>query len=156
MTARTDDFIALSVTLTGFPAADLAGTGQAEAYMATAAREVGGDTLAALLDAHARAAGEAGGDDAALDAALRRHILSDPRLGPVARNIIKLWYVGTWYEMPSAWRVDHGPADASPSHVVSPQAYTEGLLWPAVGANPSGAKPFGYGMWALPPRVSLD
>ncbi|HYO83919.1 MAG TPA: hypothetical protein VES20_21125, partial [Bryobacteraceae bacterium] len=37
--------------------------------------------------------------------------------------------------------------------MVSAAAYTEGLLWPAIGANPPGAKGPGYGSWALPPRV---
>ncbi|MEU7525120.1 hypothetical protein AB0A74_05255 [Saccharothrix sp. NPDC042600] len=35
--------------------------------------------------------------------------------------------------------------------VVSPAAYTEGLLWRAIGAHPSGAKAPGYGSWVNPP-----
>ena len=148
-----DDFLSLSETLTGFDAFALRGTGQAQAYLDTLTRMVGSEIATDLTSAHASARDRAGDDAAAFSSAMRANILSDPRLGPVARNLIKMWYVGTWYEMPRAWRDTYGTAEGSESFVVSPQAYTEGLLWPAVGANPSGAKPFGYGMWAMPPRV---
>jgi hypothetical protein len=94
-----------------------------------------------------------GGEAASLDREIRVTILGDEMLGPVARNLIKLWYVGSWYQMPSDWRETHGGAESDCDFVVSPAAYTEGLLWPAIGANPQGAKPHGYGMWALPPRI---
>ena len=84
---------------------------------------------------------------------LRREIFSDPKLGPVARALVKLWYVGTWYELPADWRDAYGQNDRDRTFVVSASAYTEGLLWPAIGANPSGAKAIGYGMWAAPPLV---
>jgi hypothetical protein len=58
--------------------------------------------------------------------------------------------------MPRDWRERFGGSAEDRDHVPSPQSYTEGLLWPAVGANPAGAKPFGYGMWAKPPRVTLS
>jgi hypothetical protein len=154
--ASTDpraDFLALASTLTGFSVFRLQGTGQAEAYLATVVDIVGEAVVAELLAVHRSAVDAAGGDDAALERALRRELLSDAKLGPVARNLIKLWYVGTWYELPAAWREAFGVGRRDRTFVVSPEAYTEGLLWPAVGANPSGAKPFGYGMWAKPPRI---
>ena len=36
---------------------------------------------------------------------------------------------------------------------VTAASYQEGLLWPAIGANPPGAKAPGYGSWAQPPRI---
>jgi hypothetical protein len=36
---------------------------------------------------------------------------------------------------------------------VNESAYTEGLLWVAIGANPPGAKAPGYGSWARPPQI---
>ena len=71
---------------------------------------------------------------------LRRDVFSDPRLGPVARNIVKMWYVGIWYELPRAWTEAYGALRKNVTFTVSPTAYTEGLLWPAIGANPPGAK----------------
>jgi hypothetical protein len=41
-------------------------------------------------------------------------------------------------------------------HVVSAASYTEGLLWPTIGANPNGAKAPGYASWAQPPRIPAD
>lgn len=147
------DFLELSATLTGFPVGRLRGTGQAEHYLAAVVEIVGDEPVRALTDAHREAADAAGGDEAALERGMRRTILSDGRLGPLARNLIKLWYTGTWHELPAEWREAHGASEKDVSHVVSPESYTEGLLWPAIGANPSGAKPFGYGMWANPPRI---
>jgi hypothetical protein len=145
-------FIALSAALTAFPEIQLRGTGQAELYYATAEEMAGQENLVALLDTFAGIAAE--GEER--DRLLRRDILSDDRLGPLARNLLKLWFVGTWYQLPRDWRERFGGSPRDRDHVPSPQSYTEGLLWPAVGANPSGAKPFGYGMWAKPPRVTLS
>ncbi|MGD9617520.1 MAG: hypothetical protein AB7H90_20855 [Alphaproteobacteria bacterium] len=151
-----DDFLALSSALTGFSVFRLKGTGQAESYLSTATEIVGEATVRALLSVFRRVAGEAGDDEAARERGIRRDILSDDKLGPVARNLIKLWYVGTWYVLPVEWRELYAAGGRDRTFVVSPDAYTEGLLWPAVGANPSGAKPFGYGMWAMAPRIETD
>jgi hypothetical protein len=147
------DFLALSSALTGFSDFRLQATGQASAYLETAILAAGEGTVAELLTTYRGVRDQGGEDEAALDRGLRRDILSDPKLGPLARNLIKLWYVGTWYQLPADWREAYGAGESDRTFVVSPQAYTEGLLWPAVGANPSGAKPFGYGMWATPPRI---
>lgn len=142
-----DDFLDLSSALTGFSAFEVKSTAQAEPYLATLEKAVGSATVDELLDAFR------GVND---ERDLRLAILSNEKLGPVARNLIKLWYVGTWHEMPQEWRDVHGTNPDDRTHVISPTAYTEGLLWPAIGANPSGAKPFGYGIWAQPPRIATE
>lgn len=151
--AGLNDFLRLSAVLTGFTPFDLRSTGQAEAYYSTLGDVVGDAIVGELLDAFRRVSGEAGEDEAARDRGLRREILSDDKLGPVARQVIKLWYVGTWYELPAEWQESYGTSENDRTFVLSPNSYKEGLLWPAIGANPSGAKPFGYGMWATPPRT---
>ena len=151
-----DDFLALSAALTGFSTYRLKGTGQAEAYLSTATGIVGEAVSRALLAAFRRAVDQPGADETAIERAIRRDILSDNKLGPVARNLIKLWYVGTWYALPVEWREAYAAGDRDRTFVVSPDAYTEGLLWPAIGASPSGAKPLGYGMWAMAPRIEAD
>ena len=147
------DFLALSSALTGFSVFRLKGTGQAPRYLSTATRSSANRPFARCFPPFAVAAGD---DQDALERGIRREILSDGKLGPVARNLIKLWYVGTWYALPVEWREAFATTDRDRTFVVSADAYTEGLLWPAVGANPSGAKPFGYGMWAMAPRIETD
>jgi hypothetical protein len=142
-----EDFLALSAELTGFTTYDLAGTGQASLYLQTMRDIVGDDTVSALIKAFRNI------DANAMERGLRIDILSDERLGPIARNVIKMWYVGSWYELPGEWRERFGENDKDRTFVVSPASYVEGLMWPAIGANPSGAKPLGYGSWAMPPNI---
>lgn len=145
-------FLALSEHLTGHAAPRLTATGMAEIYLDTMTERGGADNVAALLETFATKIATA--EDA--DRAMRLAMLGDARLGPLARNLIKLWYVGTWYEMAAEWRARFGAGLPDGDIIPTPAAYTEGLLWPTVGANPPGAKPFGYGMWAKPPRVTLE
>jgi hypothetical protein len=150
---RLQQFVDLSAVITGFTAFKLQGTGQSEAYLSAVTRVVGPEPVSELLAAYQSARSQAGSDDAALDNQLRAKVFSDEKLGPIARNVIKLWYVGTWYQLPSAWRDAFGAREHDTTFVVSPAAYTEGLLWPAIGANPPGAKGPGYGTWVEPPRL---
>lgn len=144
-----EDFLALSAELTGFTRYDLAGTGQAQLYLQTMREIVGEKNVKELLNAFR------GIDPNAMERGLRVTILSDEKLGPIARNVIKMWYVGSWYELPGEWRERFGENDKDRTFVVSPASYVEGLMWPAIGANPSGAKPLGYGSWALPPKIDV-
>lgn len=159
MTARPfEDFLLMSVDLTAFTETDLLGTGLARSYLATVREACGDDTFTALLDAHRAARSDAAGDDGRLDPtrldrALRHRIFGDDRLGPVARNVIKLWYAGTWYGLPPEWTDSYGAHPAAGPSTVTAASYQEGLLWRAIGANPPGAKAPGYGSWAQPPRI---
>jgi hypothetical protein len=156
-------FLSLSVDLTAFEETDLLGTGLAHQYLAKVRAACGDEVVTALLDAHraarADAAGAAGSPDRTvldrdlLDRALRHRIFSDDRLGPVARNVIKLWYAGTWYALPPEWIDCYGARTAGETSTVTAASYQEGLLWRAIGANPPGAKAPGYGSWAQPPRI---
>lgn len=154
-----DDFLRMSVDLTAFPETDLLGTGLAHQYLAKVRAACGHEVVTDLLDAHraarAEAAGESGGcDPIRLDRALRHRIFGDERLGPVARNVIKLWYAGMWYGLPADWTDRYGAFPAAETSTVTAASYQEGLLWPAIGANPQGAKAPGYGSWAGPPRIA--
>lgn len=146
-------FLAMSADLVGFTEFDLRGTGQAESYLSTVREIAGEQLLGELLEAYTRVRDDAGEDRSRLDGLLRRDVFSDEKLGPVARNIIKLWYVGIWYQLPREWMEAFGAGETNDMFTVSPAAYTEGLLWPAIGANPPGAKGPGYGSWAAPPRI---
>lgn len=152
MNARSKDldtFTALSAALTGFDAAHLIGTGNAARFWDLLVERAGAENARDLLDAW-RDEVEPAAD---ADRAMRVTILGDARRGPLARNLVRLWYVGTWRRLPEAWRMAHAPGLPDGDVVPGRDAYTEALLWPAIGANPPGAKPHGYGMWARPPRA---
>jgi len=152
------DFLFMSVDLTAFGETDLLGTGLAHQYLAKVRAACGDEVVTALLDAHREARADAVGnngsyDKCLLDRALRHRIFGDERLGPVARNVIKLWYAGMWYGLPPEWTDLYGAQPAAETSTVAGASYQEGLLWPAIGANPPGAKAPGYGSWAQPPRI---
>jgi hypothetical protein len=146
-------FLAFSAEVTAFGEVDLLGTGQAGSYLATVVRVVGEPVLGELLGVHARAVAGNPTDREARARALARDAFGSERLGPVARNIIKLWYVGVWYALPPEWHDAFGATERDGTFTASPQAYPEGLLWRAIGANPPGARAPGYGSWAQPPRI---
>jgi hypothetical protein len=150
MTDRLSQFLDFSTELTCFTRFELLGSGQAQEYLDTARRVVG-TVLDDLLDAYKRISPTV--DTDARNQALRRQILGDERLGPVARAIIKLWYIGSWYELPRSWTEAYGALANNTSFVVSPASYAEGLLWIAIGAHPPGAKAPGYGSWASEPVI---
>jgi len=153
--SRLDQFLQFSAEVTAFAVFDLYGTGQAEAYVSAVAGAVGDDTLNELLGAYERISGETP-KGPTRDNLMRKAVFGDEKLGPIARNIVKLWYVGIWYEMPRTWRDSYGARDQDVTFMVSGAAYAEGLLWPAIGANPPGAKAPGYASWAEPPNIPTD
>jgi hypothetical protein len=149
---RIERFLGFSAEATAFSEFELRGTGQAQAYLDAAVGVVGTDVVDRLLDRFG-AAVAAAPDRSVLQQLIRRDILSDLELGPVARNIAKMWYLGIWYELPRSWAEAFGVRPNDTTFMVSAAAYTEGLLWPAIGANPPGAKAPGFGSWAQPPRI---
>jgi hypothetical protein len=150
-------FLDLSVALTGFSRFHLVGTDQAACYFKTVRNVIGGDLFGELLQTFHRLDVKAQSyeDQSILANGLRSDILGSEKLGPIARNIIKLWYVATWYQLPQSWRDVFGTKENDKTFIPSPQAYPEGLLWPAIGVNPPGAKGPGYATWSEPPSVSL-
>jgi hypothetical protein len=147
---QTEPFIKLSADLCGISAFTLEGTGCAELYLKSVVGVVGEAVVEELLAAHAALPS---GNSAARTAALRATILGHEKLGPIARNIIKLWYVSTWFRLPPEWREKFGVPPSDRTFIPSPYAYPEGLLWWAVGSHPSGAKAPGYASWTEAPVI---
>jgi hypothetical protein len=147
-----DRFLAFSSEVTAFPVFELRGTGMTDEYLAAVERVIGSALLTELLDTYDRL--PQGPPDERLRR-FRQTIFGDPKLGPLARNIIKLWYIGVWYVLPHEWTDAYGALPNNVTFMVSPVAYTEGLLWVALGANPPGAKGPGYGSWGDAPRIQL-
>lgn len=144
-------FLNLSVDLTAFSAVELHGTGYSEKYYQTILHVIGDSIMTELLTTYRNLSTKAGKDWPTKEQLLRQELLSSKKLGPIARNIIKIWYVATWYQLPPYWRDEFGALPNDGTFVVDAWAYPEGLLWLAVGAHPPGAKPFGYGSWTEKP-----
>lgn len=138
------EFLRLSVILTGFAEYELLGTGMVAPYYDELLRIIGAREAGALFGAVSRVTD---GDDERF----REVILDSPRYGPVARNVLMMWYLGTWSQLPREWRNAYGATSYDTDHVVSAAAYREGLVWPAAGTHPMSAKQPGYGSWARPP-----
>lgn len=120
--------------LTGFKLFDLLATGVADLYFATARDQVGAAVVDAVLAAVDRDPAALSGTDL-----------------EVARALTYLWYTGAWPRLaPEA----HGLLRremANIEFVVSPDAYTEGLVWRTFDGHPGGAKAPGFGTWAFKP-----
>lgn len=140
-------FLALSAELTGFSELELTATGVAPIYLGFLSQQFDDVTaeVIAAWEAIVREVAPVGRADA-----LRARVLSDAKLGPFARNVLALWYTATWTKMPAEWSGQYG--DHHDTTEVFGAAYPEGLEWRAGGLHPQGAKPTGYGSWALRPR----
>jgi hypothetical protein len=138
MSTPLERFVTVSAALTGFRAVDLWGTGQAGPHLRLVLSACGEEHVARLLAADPEDTGA---------------ILADAELGPIARNMIVLWYLGQWDQMPRHWRDRHGASPADVAGVPSAAAFRAGLVWRAIGAHPTGANPPGFGSWATPPAV---
>ena len=143
-------FLRLSEILTGFNSIELLRTGMVEPYYDELTAVIGAREVGALLAAAEAVDATAGSDDE-VDTRMQSEILDDERFGPVARNIITMWYLGNWVQLPREWRNRFGAMSLDFDRVVSAKAYREGLVWPAAGTHPMGAKQPGFGSWSEPP-----
>ena len=82
-------------------------------------------------------------------------LVGHARLGPLAKNLIRMWYVGNWEQLPAAWGDEFGAPANDQTKVVSAAAYQEGLVWRTIGSHAPGAKQPGYGTWAVRPREEI-
>jgi hypothetical protein len=142
MPLAKETFLSLSVRLTGFDRVDLQGTGMLEAYFKYLLNDRKDrhdelERLAEVANELDRLAASRG--DVAVRAAIRQHLMEDSELGPLAANIIRMWYTGSWQT---------DPGNPSSAKVIAPQAYQEGLVWKVVHSHPPGAKAPGFGTWS--------
>jgi len=137
-------FLDFSVEVTGFSLFHLQGTGQVDLYFETIWSMIGGKMFQELLLTF--------NQDQDVE-----NILASDKLGLIAGNIIKLWYTATWYKLPK-WYIKQFASTSTILHnhssfIPNPYAYTEGLLWPAIGVHPRAAKAPGYATWSQDPKV---
>ncbi len=133
-------FVTLSVPLTGFAEFDLHATGMAQLYLYTAQRQVGETRFDAFLDTVEKESNP-WVDPLALTSTDRE----------IARAVTYLWYTGAWPRLAVAAHADLRREVPNAEFVVAPSAYTEGLVWRTFNGHPMGAKPPGYGTWAIEP-----
>lgn len=149
-----EDFVAISVVLTGYSRAELFGTGCAQEYWHQF-RQVTPDLILTAFLADAQDLEKALAQDPdAVAQQIRSRYLASEKFGPLARSLIQLWYLGQWIPLPQAWRRSFGASRFDTARVISALAYKEGLVWDAIGAHPMGAKQQGFGAWAVAPPKS--
>lgn len=146
MKSRNDVFLDLSSYLTGFDTIELIAIGLSDHYLKVLDSIVPASIVDNLLEIFGRTEGQ----DASLIKQTGENIMNDPALGPVARNLILLWYQGVWTQLSDAWRAAYGITDQDYTHVISSDAYLSGLQWLVAGAHPSGGKPQGFASWSNP------
>lgn len=143
----TGQFLRLSACYSGFSKAELQGTGLAGEYYKVLNSIIDSSILGALWLEFERRIDLSDSDSETAC----RELLEDPKFGPVIKNIVTLWYLGQWNQMPSPWRNEFGASALDRDYVISAQSYKQGLVWTAMGAHPMGTKQQGYGAWSLPP-----
>lgn len=147
MSPRLDQFLKLSVHLTGFGQLELLGTGVGQEYLQTVEEIIPEPIVGQLFDAAMKLIEDREHANSRLTG-----LLDDAVIGPVARNIIVLWYCGTWTPLPAAWCETNGRSPLDVGHVVSSASYLAGLQWATVGAHPPGGLPGGFASWASMPE----
>lgn len=146
MSEQLESFVALSALLTGFSKVQLRGSGVAEQHLGVLNEVLATDVVTDLLGAFDRL------PEDGRESAMAATILGDARLGPVARNVILLWYSGVWTQLPAAWREAFGASPLDTTRATSGDAYRSGLQWVVAGAHAPGANHQGFGSWALEPK----
>jgi len=75
---------------------------------------------------------------------------TDIQISATARAIIKMWYLGSWYDFN-----DQGNEIPGKDEVISREAYQEGWVWPIMQAHPMGYYLPGSARWDKePPPLS--
>lgn len=76
----------------------------------------------------------------------------------LARSIVLLWYLGSWYEPKDLKEQATAakPGRINSSEVLSPKAYTQGLVWQIAGAHPMGYSNLQFGYWSRNPKDPND
>lgn len=76
----------------------------------------------------------------------------------LARSLVLLWYLGSWYE-PGDLKNNSAPPGSRkfvPSRVASAKAYTQGLVWRIAQAHPMGYSNLQFGYWSRVPADPND
>ncbi|MDV9187424.1 hypothetical protein R6L23_04180 [Streptomyces sp. SR27] len=125
-----DEFVTLSVELTGFDTRELWATGMVDDYRDVLRTHAGAERYARLVAAAAEGV-------FAWECPSGR---VPPDVAELAEALTCLWYTGVWPGL-----------DGEAAFLVSARAYAEGLVWRTFGGAAPGAAPRGFGSWAEKP-----
>lgn len=148
-TTRPQTFAAMSAVLTGFQAGiisptldpiDLNGL-----YLRTADSNAGTTLVDQLLAQFQSLQGQS--SQTIANTLLATANPAPPPAAWLARSIVKLWYLGSWF--PAA--PPSPGVTPSIGGVVSSNAYIGGLAWKAAQAHPMGYSQFSFGYWTSAP-----
>jgi hypothetical protein len=151
-----DEFVALSSALTGYPASTLLPARDTQKVAAALYAELSlpsNNIPAAQLDQLTQVWNSISNTPPPqLEAAVNTNIIQNLAITRLAQNIIYLWYFGIWYDL-----TKNPNSFTSPNidHVVSPLAYTNGLVWGEMGAHPMGFSVGEFGYWANVPTLPV-
>ncbi len=73
----------------------------------------------------------------------------------MARALTYLWFTGAWPRLAPDAHAELRRDMANVEFIVSPSAYPEGLVWRTFHGHPGGAKPPGFGTWAVKPPAMV-
>jgi hypothetical protein len=139
-----NNFVGLSAILTGYPQDQLAPEidpiGLASEYLTWMEQHADQAAFQQTLSTYQNIAAQF--PPAQQPAQVEQQILSDPSMGNIARRMIRLWYLSTWYTT---------EPPGFDGQVVSMNAYTMGLAWDAAQAHPMGYSELHFGYWAVVP-----
>src|ERR1700722_7453725 len=152
-----DEFVSLSSALTGYPASTLLPARDTQkvaaalyAELSLASNNIPQTQLDELTQVWNSISGT---PPPQLEAAVQANIIDNLAITRLAQNIIYLWYFGIWYDLTK------NPNSFLPltnnDHVVSPLAYTNGLVWGEMGAHPMSFSVGEYGYWANVPTLPV-
>jgi hypothetical protein len=141
-----NNFVGLSAILTGYPqdllAPQIDPIGLASEYLTWMEQHADQTAFLKTLSTYQNIAAQFPPADQ--PAQVQQQILSDLVMGDIARRMIRLWYLSTWY-------TTEPPDPNGDGQVVSMNAYTMGLAWDAAQAHPMGYSELHFGYWAVAP-----
>lgn len=141
---QLNQFLKLSVWLTGFDEIELQGTGMTETYYNTIIEKSNASRIDDFFAEVERVFYDGNSDESRTNGLIQQRLIPVSCYDNLAQNIITMWYTGQW-----APDVNNCPP--AQARNISPNAYVQGLMWPASFTHPPGAKQPGYGSWAEPP-----
>ncbi|HEV7505238.1 MAG TPA: sorbitol dehydrogenase [Thermoanaerobaculia bacterium] len=145
---RLQNFADMSATLTGFQSSVinplLDPVNLKQLYLDTADAKAGATLVDQLIAQFLSLKGQPA--QTLANTLLATNDANPPQTALVARSILKLWYLGSWYPA-----VPASDPTAGQGTVVSANAYIGGLAWRAAQAHPMGSSQMTFGYWASPP-----
>lgn len=149
-----DTFSGIGAVLTGLTDAEILGTGQRAAYLDQMLRSVG---LLVGLGFVAASTQVMAAEPAEREGLAKTLLLDTPKYGPVARAVIKMWYLGQWQLEPADWYAQYAPGleNGAGPITVSASAYKSGAAWGIAGGHVQGANQPGFASWTLPPGTDV-